>query len=260
MTDASLLEIEDVGAVRVLRINRPEKLGALSSNLLAELGTALEDVETRRSVRALIITGTGRGFIAGADIAEYYGAEPGEFAAYQRRGRAVFDRLAGLPKPTVASVNGFAFGGGFEIALCCDFIIASEAARFALPEVKLGLSPGGGGTQRLARQLGTRYAADLVLTGRVVKAREAFERGLARMVTVPSDLESTALKFATELAALPPLAVAAAKRVIDAALDGELADGLAREQQALISLYKTHDAAEGVEAFIKKRPPVFVGS
>ncbi|BCJ36196.1 enoyl-CoA hydratase [Actinocatenispora thailandica] len=255
----SNLVIERDGAVLTIRIDREEALGALSAAMVAELGERLRAVRADGTVRAVVLTGTGRGFIAGADIGEYDGASAAEFDAYQRLSRSVFDELAALPQPTVAAVNGYAFGGGFEVALCCDFIVASERARFALPEVKLGLIPGGGGTQRLARALGTRLTKELVLTGRTLHPDEADRRGLLTRLVPADQLATTAAQFAGQLAAGAPLAVREAKRVIDDGIRQDLDAALTAEQAALARLYASADGREGIAAFVAKRTATFTG-
>jgi enoyl-CoA hydratase len=246
------------GPVAVLRIDREAALGALSRDMVAALGTYLREVRAS-DLRALVVTGTGRGFIAGADVAEYRDARPAGFDAYQRLSRAVFEELEALPQATVAAVNGYAFGGGFELALCCDFIIASTQARFALPEVKLGLLPGGGGTQRLARAIGTRATKELVMTGRVMRPDEADRRGLLTRVAEPDDLLTVALGLAGELASRAPLAVREAKRLIDDGAQQAMGAALTTEQRVLARLFATADAEEGIAAFLDKREPRFQG-
>jgi enoyl-CoA hydratase/carnithine racemase len=247
------------GAVALLRVRREEKLGALSRGMLETLVAYLDELARDDDVRVLVVTGTGRGFIAGADITEYDGVPHAAFDAYQRLGRTVFGTLAALPQPTIAAVNGYAFGGGFEVALACDLIVASTAARFALPEVKLGLLPGGGGTQRLARAIGIRATKELVMTGRSLRPDEAERRGLVCRVVEPDQLLSTALELAHTLAERAPLAVREAKRLIDDGVEAPLGAAWTLEQRVLSALYATEDAREGIRAFIEKREPVFVG-
>lgn len=253
-----LVEERD-GAVAVLRIDREKALGALSRGMVEALAGYLETLAADDSVRVLVLTGTGRGFIAGADIKEYDGVTQTAFDAYQRLGRRAYAALASLPQPTIAAVNGYAFGGGFEVALCCDVILASTAARFSLPEVKLGLVPGGSGTQRLARAVGVRAAKELVMTGRAMRPDEAERRGLVSQVVEPDELLPQALDLARTLAARAPLAVRAAKRLVDEGVEASLSTGWTLEQQVLSSLYATADAREGIQAFLDKREPTFTG-
>ncbi|MEV0277840.1 enoyl-CoA hydratase/isomerase family protein [Streptomyces sp. NPDC050610] len=252
--------VDGSGVVRVLRIDREEKLGALSGALVAALGEQIVRVRQDREVRAVVLTGTGRGFIAGADVGEYSGVGADAFLEYQRTSRQVFDSLERLPQPSVAAVNGYAFGGGFEVALCCDFILASTRARFALPEVTLGLIPGGGGTQRLARAAGTRFTKELVMTGRSVRPDEAVRQGLVTEVAEPEALMERALAFAVLLATKAPLAVREAKRVIDGGVAQGLDAALSAEQAALGGLFGTADGQEGISAFLDKRTPRFTGA
>lgn len=252
------LVVEDTGGIRRVRIDREDKLGALSSGIVRALGEVIADTRQSDSIRALVLCGTGRGFIAGADIGEYADATPAEFVEYQLRSRQVFDALEALPQPTIAAVDGYAFGGGFEVALCCDFIIAGPRASFALPEVRLGLTPGGGGTVRLARAIGRQRAKELILTGRVVRSAEAVSYGIA-LRAAEDDALTTALVLAEELAALAPLAVRAGKRAVDDQQHQEAAAALTNEQRALADLFRTADAQEGIRAFAEKREPRFVG-
>ena len=255
----NLVETRD-GAVRILRIDREPALGALSRSILETLRSYVDGLRADRSCRVLVLTGTGRGFIAGADITEYDGVPQVAFDGYQRLGREVFDALEALPQVTIAAVNGYALGGGFEVALCCDLIVASEKARFGLPEIKLGLLPGGGGTQRLARAAGVRFAKELVLTGRFAPAAELAARGLIADVTAPEALLDRATQLAGEIASAAPLAAAAAKRLIDDGVAMPLPVGCTVEQQVLSRLFASADGREGVAAFIAKRPPVFTGA
>lgn len=254
-----LVEERD-GAVAVLRIDREEALGALSRGLVTRLAEYLAELRNDRSVRVLVLTGTGRGFVAGADIAEYGSASPAVFDDYQLLSRAVFTALATLPQFTIAAVNGYALGGGMELALCCDLICASQRAKFGLPEVKLGLIPGGGGTQRLARVAGTRFAKEAVATGRFYRPEELAARGVVSRVCPPEELMTAALELAHGIAGNAPLAVQAAKRVIDRGVESPLDVGLSLEQDALFALFRTRDGAEGVAAFLEKRPPSFTGA
>lgn len=247
------------GAFTLLRIDREETLGALSRSLVVRLGEYLEELHASEDIRVLVLTGTGKGFIAGADIAEYHGAPPAAFDEYQRLSRRVFTALEALPQFTIAAVNGYALGGGFEVALCCDMILASDRAKFGLPEVKLGLVPGGGGTQRLSRAAGTRFAKEAAVTGRFYGAEELVARGVVSRVCSHEDLLATAEQTAEAVADNPPLAVRAAKRLVNQGVEMPLDVGLAVEQDALSALFRTRDGAEGVAAFLEKRQPRFTG-
>jgi enoyl-CoA hydratase len=255
-----LVEQRHANGVAVLRIDREEALGALSRSIMERLGDYFAALQGDDEIRVLVLTGTGRGFIAGADITEYHNVSQAAFDDYQRLGRSVFSALERLPQTTIAAVNGYALGGGFEVVLCCDLIVASEKAKFGLPEVKLGLLPGGGGTQRLARAAGARFTKELVLTGRFATAAELSERGLVSQVCEPDRLYEQAIELATTIAAQAPLATRAAKRLIDDGLTMELETGLTVEQQVLSHLFASADAKEGVNAFIDKRDPAFKGN
>lgn len=249
--------VQDLGAVRVLRIDREDKLGAFSSPLIAAIGAEIVRVRQTPEVRVLVLTGTGRGFVSGADISEYSTATKEEFAEYQRRSRDVFDALERLPQVTVAAVNGFAFGGGFEIALCCDFIVASVSARFGLPEINLGLLPGGGGAQRLSREVGQRWTKDVVISGRPLKPAELLERGIVSRIFESADFYADALAFANSIAMKAPAAAWEAKRLIDGGRTQDLSTALTNDQVALAALFASPDAKEGIHAFVEKRTPVF---
>jgi enoyl-CoA hydratase len=245
--------------IAVLRVDREERLGALSRSMVQDLLTYATHVAADPAVRVLVLTGTGRGFIAGADITAYQGAAQAQFDDYQRLARRAYSALASLPQPVIAAVNGYALGGGFELALCCDFIVASSAARFGLPEVRLGLLPGGGGTQRLARAIGVRATKELVMTGRRLDAAEAKQLGLTVSTVEPDALMPAALSFAETLAAHAPLAVREAKRLIDDGVQAPLEAAWTLEQRVLSGLFASDDAREGIEAFMDKRDPVFFG-
>lgn len=250
------LAITDLGEVRVLRIDREEALGALSTELVHALDDVLAELEQTREVRCVVLTGTGRGFIAGADIKEYATASSEVFEEYQRFSRSVFERLATLPQVTFAAVNGYAFGGGFELAMCCDFLLASETARFALPEVKLGLIPGGGGILRLAEAGGTRWAKETIMSGRTIYPEEAMERGLVSRVVPAGELVDAAIEWARETAARAPGAVRAIKALM-ANDERHTAAASAAERVALVRLFASKDGREGIRAFVDKREPAF---
>lgn len=254
------LVFERRGAVEVLRIDREEALGALNFSIMEALGSYAADLAARSGeVRVLVLTGTGRSFVAGADIAGYHGASQADFDGFQRRSRRTFDAIAALPQITLCAVNGFALGGGFELALCCDFILVSDKAKLGLPEIKLGLLPGGGGTQRLPRLVGPMRAKEMLLSGRMITAAEAVEYGVALEACDPDRLMPRALELAATLADQAPVALAEGKRVIDDGLDAALSAALSFEQRALGALFATHDGKEGIAAFLEKRKPVFQG-
>lgn len=248
------------GAVHELRIDREDALGALNFEIMDALGAYLEQLGGDDSCRVLVVTGTGKGFVAGADINGYHGATQAQFDSFQRRSRKTFDALAALPQITICAVNGYALGGGLELALCCDLILVAERAKLGLPEIKLGLLPGGGGTQRLPKLVGAMRAKELLLTGRMMTAQEAVSYGAALEVQPGELLMQRARELADLLQANAPLALAEGKRVIDDGLQAPLAGGLTFEQRVLGALYASNDAKEGISAFIEKRDPTWTGS
>jgi enoyl-CoA hydratase len=258
--DDQVLLADRRGPAVVLTFNRPAKLNAISSAVLAQLDRRLGEAEADPGVRAVVLTGAGpKAFVAGADIAEYADQDHAAFVAYQAESRRLFSRLDAFPKPVVGAVNGYALGGGFELCLCCDLLVASTNARFGLPEGLLGLSPGGGGTQRLTRAAGPFVAADVLLAGRRLSAEDAARLGLVAEVVEPGRLLDAALDRAGQVARVAPLATRAMLDLIRTAMEAPLADGLEREQEALAGLHRTDDAAEGIRAFLEKRAPRFTG-
>jgi enoyl-CoA hydratase len=248
-------------ATLVLTLNRPDKLNALSTPMLDQLDAALDEAERAPDVRVVVVTGAGdRAFVAGADIGEYARLDHAGFVAYQRRSRELFTRLDAFGTPVMGAINGYAFGGGFEIALCCDVLIASSTAMFALPEGLLGLCPGGGGTQRLTRAVGPFVANDVLLSARRLTADEAHALGLVAGVVASADLLNAALAKADAMMRIAPLAARAMAELVRAAGDGDLEQGLDREQGALAALRETADADEGIQAFVEKRAPGFRGA
>lgn len=261
MDDAVLLRDEiEAGIVR-LTFNRPDKLNALSTPLVQALERELDAIAEDSAVRVVILTGAGeRAFVAGADIAEYRGNRAKEFVTYQLESRRVFDKLEALPKPTIAAIRGYALGGGFEIALCCDVIICATSARLGLPEGLLGLSPGGGGTQRLTRAVGKYIASDMMLAARRITGERAFQLGLAAALCPDEELMPTAVERARAMLKLAPQAQAEMKRLIRLGVDSALPVAESFEQEVLFRLYGTDDAQEGIAAFLDKRDPKFKGS
>jgi enoyl-CoA hydratase len=258
--DGEVLLHQRRGPAAVLTFNRPDKLNAISSAMLAALDRRLGEAERDPEVRALVLTGAGeRAFVAGADIAEYAGFDHQGFVAYQAESRRLFSWLDGFAKPVIGAVNGLALGGGCELALCCDLLVASTRAAFGLPEGLLGLSPGGGGTQRLTRAAGPFVAADVLLAGRRLSAEDAFRLGLVAEVVAPERLLEAALDRAERVARVAPLASREMLGLVATAMEAPLEQGLDREQDALARLHRTADAAEGIRAFVEKRPPRFTG-
>ena len=257
--DLGIREDVEPGIVR-LTFNRPGKMNALSTPMLRELDAHLDALAADSAARAVIVTGAGeKAFVAGADIAEYRGNRTPEFIAYQLESRRIFDKLEALPKPTIAAIRGYALGGGFEIALCCDLIICAVSARLGLPEGLLGLSPGGGGTQRLTRAVGRYVASDIMLAARRITGERAFQLGLAVECVADDALMATALARAQAVLKVAPLAQAEMKRLIRQGPDAALPTAQSLEQEVLFRLYNTQDGQEGVAAFLDKRDPRFKG-
>ena len=254
------VDLERRDRVAILTLNRPDALNALSVEMLDALDAHLNSLERDAEIRAIVLTGAGdRAFTAGADINHMREATPLEARAYARRGHAVTNRLESFPKPVIAAVNGYALGGGCELALACDIRLASERAHFGLPEVNLGILPGWGGTQRMARATSPGFAKELIFTGRRVDAAEARAAGLANHVYPHEELIDRAIALAQEIASKPPWAIAAAKEVVNLALEGDLQGHLARELDAFALAFTTEDQREGMAAFYEKRPPEFRG-
>jgi enoyl-CoA hydratase len=244
--------------VALVVLDRPEVLNALSFGLLAELVAALEDLDIDDAVRAIVVTGAGdRAFAAGADIKEMADASP-EWLA-DRGGFGRWDELRMIRKPIIAAVRGFALGGGCELALACDLVVAGEDAQFGQPEIRIGVMPGAGGTQRLTRAIGKARAMDLILTGRSIDAREAERLGLVTRVVPAEATIEVALSLAATIASMPPLAVHAAKAAVNRAYEVSLSEGLADERQAFFDLFATADQKEGMAAFVEKRLPRWTG-
>ncbi len=247
-----------LAGVALVTLDRPEALNAISFDLLDELVDALETLDHDPACRAIVITGSGtRAFAAGADIRELATQTPASLTAGGRFG--AWDRLAAVGLPLIAAVRGYALGGGCELAMACDMIVAAEDATFGQPEILIGVMPGAGGTQRLTRAIGKARAMELILTGRSMTAREALARGLVSRVVPAEATVDVALELAATIATMPPLAVRAAKAAVLDASDRPLDAGLARERAAFFGLFDTDDQAEGMAAFTEKRPPVWSG-
>jgi enoyl-CoA hydratase len=256
----TFVEVTHEGRVSTLTINRPDKLNALSAQVLGDLSAAIETISRRDEVRAAVITGAGKAFVAGADIAAMCGMSEAEARAFGAMGHRVFSAIEQLRFPVIAAVNGFALGGGCELALACDFIYASTKAKFGQPDVNLGIIPGFGGTQRLPRRVGSAMARELIYTGKMIDAEEALRIGLANAVLEPDQLLPAATKAAAEIATKGPLAVASAKRLIRDGMDIPLPDANEREMGAFAEGFGTADQTEGMTAFLEKRAPDFRGA
>lgn len=247
------------GAVALLTLDRPDVLNALDRATLESLEARLREIAADPGVRAVVVTGEGRAFCAGADIEAMRAMNALEAEAFSRLGHRVLGALEELAAPTLAAVNGFALGGGCELALACDFVYASERSRFGQPEVKLGLLPGFGGTSRLTRRVGPAWAKELVLSGEPLRAEEALRIGLANRLFPPEALLDEALTAAQALAARGPVAVRLAKRVIQEGQDADLRVAHALEQHAFAEVFASRDREEGMDAFLAKRDPAFEG-
>jgi enoyl-CoA hydratase len=252
-----LLDVAD--RLAVVTVNRPEKLNALNGAVMRELGAMVDELSARTDVGVVVLTGAGRAFVAGADIGGLADAKPGELERFARSGQALFRRIEQSTKPVIAAINGFALGGGFELALACHIRIASDSAQFGLPEVKLGLIPGYGGTQRLARLIGRGRALQLILTAGTIDAAEALRLGVVNVVTDSASLLGAARIMAQAMLKNAPIALARAIEAVDAGLDATLDDGLRLEARLFASLEDTSDMREGTRAFLDKRPAQFRG-
>jgi enoyl-CoA hydratase len=248
------------GGVAVVTIDRPEALNALNRAELTALRDTLAALAGDSEARVVVLTGAGeRAFAAGADIKEMLEMGVSEARAWGALGHECCELLETMPKPTVAAINGFALGGGCELALACDLRYASSTARLGQPEIAIGVIPGWGGTQRLARVTGVAFAKELILTGRMVDADEALRRGLVSAVYEPDELLERVGEVARSLAARSPLALAAAKTAVNRALQGDLADDLDAEAETFAGLFGSEDQKEGMQAFVEKREPRFTG-
>jgi enoyl-CoA hydratase len=256
---SSFVEISVDGPVRTLTINRPDKLNALSEEVLGDLQGAVTRMSNEQEIRAAVITGAGKAFVAGADIAAMRDMSEWQGRDFGAAGHRVFHLIEKLSFPVIAAVNGFALGGGCELALACDFIYASTKAKFGQPEVGLGIIPGFGGTQRLPRRVGPAMARELIYTGKIIGAEEALRIGLANALFAPEELLGAAQATAAEIASKGPFAVTSAKRLISQGMEKPLVDGIAAENDAFAACFKTEDQTEGMNAFLDKRAPKFEG-
>ena len=250
------LDVQDNG-VAVVRIHRPDVKNALNAQVREALAEHFRDVAKRRDVRAIVLTGGEQFFVAGADIKEF--ANAGAIDMYRRHTEYLWEAISRCPKPVIAAVNGFALGGGCELAMHCDLIVAGESARFAQPEVKLGLMPGAGGTQRLIRAVGKFQAMRIALTGCMVTAPEALAMGMLSEMVADDQTLPRALELAAQIAALPPLAVEQIKEVMLAGADLPLESALVLERKAFQLLFDSKDQKEGAAAFFEKRAPHYRG-
>lgn len=257
---SSLVNIDLLGPVAIVRLNRPDKHNALSREMLDELSQAFRKLENERDVLAVILTGTEEGaFSAGTDIAELTALDKDAASEASLRGQTLCDQVAKFGVPVIAAVDGVAAGGGFELVLACHMRFASTDARFSLPETKLGMIPAYGGTQRLARIIGSGRALEMMLSGRRISADEAFRIGLVNRVTDKDNLLTEAESLAQEISKLAPLAIHACLEAVTRGLELPIEDGLALEAELFGSLFATDDVREGTRAFLEKREPAFKG-
>ena len=249
-----MIKYEVNDGIGMIVINRPEVLNALNMQVLAEMLSAVGEASADEAVKVVVLTGAGRSFIAGADIAQMKDFGTVEGLRFGDLGHSVLQALETMDKPVIAAVNGFALGGGTEVSLGCDFIYASAKAKFGQPEVNLGIIPGFGGTQRLPRLIGANAAKELIFTGRYVDAAEAHRIGLVDQVVLPDDVLDSAQELAQRLAAGPPLALRAAKGAIDDGLETDLATGLEIERLQFTGLFATEDQTSGMTSFVEDGP------
>jgi enoyl-CoA hydratase len=252
-----LVERDEARRVALLRFNRPKQLNALNGKVMDELCSALETLDRDEAIRVIVVTGDERAFAAGADIGEMAGASPIDMLRTNRI--AQWDRVRRIGKPVIAAVAGWCLGGGCELAMALDLIVAAESARFGQPEINLGVIPGAGGTQRLTRAIGKSAAMVMILTGEPIDAREAHRLGLVARV-VPNELiVEDALTLAAKIATKSPLALRVGKEAVNAAYEMSLSDGLAHERRLFYLLFASEDQKEGMAAFLEKRDPDFTG-
>ena len=254
------LIVTDRGRVRIITLNRPEALNALNRSVLLELEQALCDIESHPEIRAAVITGAGKAFVAGADLAEMKGLSPMEAESFSDLGHRVMDHIESLPVPVIAAVNGFALGGGFELALACDFIYASEKAQLGLVETTLALIPGFGGVARLVRRIGVGYASEMIYCAKRLKAEEANRLGIVnKVVDADKNLVDEVVKVAENIAEKGPLAIKVVKRLMMHTQDTDHRTANAMERQCFGLVFGTKDHHEGISAFLEKRKPSYEG-
>ncbi|MDR0885320.1 MAG: enoyl-CoA hydratase/isomerase family protein [Clostridiales Family XIII bacterium] len=259
MSEKKFVKFSTDGAIATIVIDRQEALNALNGDVLSELSEVITEIEGNKELRAVILTGAGRSFVAGADIAVQSVMDVAAGREWGRYGSALFRRIEKLEIPTIAAVNGFALGGGCELALSCDFIIAGEKAKFGQPEVGLGIPPGFSGTQRLPRRVGVAKAKELIYTGSMIGAEEAVSIGLANKVVAQDELIAETTKIAAKIASNAPIAVKYSKAAIDRGIQSDIDSGIAVENELFAMAYATADQKEGMTAFLEKRTAEFKG-
>lgn len=259
--DSTLVITEWRESFTIIRLNRPEKLNALSREMILALGEVFKNIEREPDLRAIILTGAGdRAFSAGTDISELAQLSADEAGEVSARGQSLCNQIEKCRVPVIAAINGIAAGGGCELALACHLRIAAPTAQFSLPETKLGVIPGYGGTQRLAREIGRGRALEIMLRGRTVGAQEALHIGLINRIATTGALLSDAESLAREIAQLAPLAIRACLEAVTRGIELELEEGLALEARLFAELFTSDDVREGTRAFLEKRQPIFKGS
>lgn len=253
------IQVSEETGIAIVTINRTEVLNALSSSVLEELGVVVDELAADGSIRVVILTGAGRSFVAGADIAEMSGLTPDEGRDWGRLGASVFRKLELMEKPVIAAVNGFALGGGCELAMACDIRIASDKAKFGQPETGLGITPGFSGTQRMARIIGPAKAKELIFTAEVIKAEEALRIGLVNKVVPAESLMEEAMTMAKTIASKAPIAVKYAKEAINRGLEADMDTAIALETELFGLCFATSDQKKGMQAFLNKEKHMFEG-
>ena len=257
----SLILLEKLDAIAIIRLNRPEKLNALTQSMMEDLSAAFKGLEVHSDTRGVILTGSGPvAFCAGTDISELAKLDQNAAREASERGQAVCDQIENCPVPVIAAINGFAAGGGCELALACHLRVASSNAQFTLPETKLGVIPGYGGTRRLPREIGYARALEVMLAGKGLSAKEGYELGLVNQVTDPADVLTASVSLANDVSKSAPLAVRACLKAVTRGRELPFQDGLTLEAELFASLFGTDDMREGTHAFLEKREPVFKGT
>ena len=260
MSEYANLLLDVDGGIAIVTINRPKALNALNAATIYELDKMFDELGANSAVKAVIVTGSGeKSFVAGADITEMQPMSAIEGRNWGKLAQAVFNKIENLPKPVIAAVNGYALGGGCELSMACDIRIASEKAKFGQPEVSLGIPPGFGGTQRLARLVGKGRAKEMLFTGDMIDAVEACKIGLANKVVAPEELMNVAKVMAQKIMSRAPIAVQVCKSAVNEGLDVDLESGIAYEAEVFGLCFATDDQKEGMAAFVEKRKPNFIG-
>ena len=250
----AFVELQQIGHVGLVTLNRPEVLNALNMEVLHQLDDMLDRLEDSEDIHVLVLTGAGRSFVAGADIGEMANFTAVDAKTFSQHGSSTFIRMSRFPRPMIAAVNGFALGGGCELAMCCDIRVASDKAIFGMPEVGLGITPGFGGTQRLARIVGMSNAVELILTGRKITAQEALSMGLVNHVYPAAEMLDRAMDLANVIASRPQIAVRQAKQAVRMGKQVDISTGVAYESEVFGLCFSTEDQKDAMRAFLEKRP------